>query len=78
MALEHIFRPFKNSKSNPARLTSLAILKSYEAYLQSMMEDAWDYGSAILAGGDRSERGCCSMVTSLPWITPTSSSPSSR
>ena len=55
MALERILHGhFKDQKSEPSATYDPNDPESYEAYLQSMFEDATDYESAILAG-DRSE-----------------------
>ena len=54
MALERIFSHFKDQKSEPSATYDPNDPESYEAYLQSMFEDATDYETAILAG-DRSE-----------------------
>ena len=54
MAIERLFAHFKDSKSEPSATYDPNDPESYEAYLQSMFEDATDYETAILAG-DRSE-----------------------
>ena len=55
MAIERILHGhFKDQKSEPSATYDPNDPESYEAYLQSMFEDADDYESAILAG-DRSE-----------------------
>ena len=52
--LNESFGHFKDSKSEPSATYDPNDPESYEAYLQSMFEDATDYETAILAG-DRSE-----------------------
>ena len=54
MAIERLFAHFKDSKSEPSATYDPNDPESYEAYLQSMFEDATDYETAILSG-DRSE-----------------------
>ena len=54
MAIERLFAHFKDQKSEPSATYDPNDPESYEAYLQSMFEDAADYELAILAG-DRSE-----------------------
>jgi hypothetical protein len=54
VAIERLFAHFKDQKSEPSATYDPGDPESYEAYLQSMFEDAADYESAILAG-DRSE-----------------------
>jgi hypothetical protein len=54
VAIERLFAHFKDQKSEPSATYDPSDPESYEAYLQSMFEDATDYESAILAG-ERSE-----------------------
>ena len=74
MALERIFGHFKDQKSEPSATYDPNDPESYEAYLQSMFEDAYDYETAILAAIVRRRR-CITPASSRAWITPTSRAP---
>lgn len=54
MPVEQLFAHFKDQKSQPNAIYDPSDPESYNQFLQSMMEDCYDYETAILAG-DRSE-----------------------
>ena len=70
MAVEQLFAHFKDQKSQPNAVYDPDDPESYEAYLQSLMDDAEDYENSILAGGSLGGPTLLLMVTSQRWTRP--------